>query len=590
MLCGLCCVIPLATFTMAAVPAAGAATFEPRGEVAHRIEIIHQRFLHGQTPEFTKDFVLADVMLCPDYPRRFANYSGDLSGRYIEAMSRLPLPDAAPAFRDLVQDLLQYQKPDGRFGNATLKYTPEEIQLDHMALLWGNGRLLVGLLAYHAAYGDPRVLDAAKRLGEFLLTVRASCADTRVAQRVNDLGAAGMICLTQLIEGLTPLAQATGESRYLDAAEQIVPWFSKERGTQHSHGYLTTLRALLLLHTATHKPEYLRMVEELYGGLVNSPDYLIYGGVREYFGAKGDRDEGCSEGDFVRLSLELWRITGRLDYLERAERCLLNQFYSNQFATGDFGHHLLAARGMAPCVGVGRAWWCCTMHGLRTLRDVLDAAVTVRDGTVRINLFLDGSWSETDRALELAYDVNGPNPKLSIGVKQASASGVPVAVRRPTWADAVTVLMNGQPLAPEEKDGYLWIAAPLRQNDRVEVSFAPRLSLVTREGKALTPEQLSETTVEAALFRGPWLLGVDEADNLLFYGEPWDENQVLLPRAPKCGDGAEGPMRVPCAHVSCEYTHGGFPGKHPLTLRPIAERTTHEPATFAVWLKFRKEP
>ena len=93
----------------------------------------------------------------------------------------------------------------------------------------------------------------------------------------------------------------------------------------------------------------------------------------------------------------------------RAEWCLYNSFYANQFETGDFGHRCFDGRGYMPHPGAGRAWWCCTMHGLRAFRDVLDMVVTPKseypgdDGQpgIRINLLKEGRWSANDMAVRI---------------------------------------------------------------------------------------------------------------------------------------------------------------------------------------------
>jgi hypothetical protein len=89
----------------------------------------------GGVPAFTREFILADVALDP--PRRFNEYSGDLSGRYVEALSVLP-PEGGADLDALVRDILGFQRPDGRFGNPDLRYTAAEIGGPHMAQLWGN--------------------------------------------------------------------------------------------------------------------------------------------------------------------------------------------------------------------------------------------------------------------------------------------------------------------------------------------------------------------------------------------------------------------------------------------------------------------
>ena len=127
------------------------------GELAERIRLTAGRLTRGGRPEYTRDFILADVAL--DRRRRFWEFSGDLSGRYLEALSILP-PPAGPDLGSLARGILAHQREDGRFGDPGLRYVASEIAMPHMALLWGNGRLLVGLLQYHAASKDPQALAA----------------------------------------------------------------------------------------------------------------------------------------------------------------------------------------------------------------------------------------------------------------------------------------------------------------------------------------------------------------------------------------------------------------------------------------------
>ena len=563
---------------------------EPQAELRERIRMIHHRFAQGECPRFTDDFILADVALRADYPRRFSEYSGDLSGRLIGALATVPSTEPGISVEDLVRQCLRHQRPDGRFGNPELEFTPDSIGRDHMALLWGNGRMLVALLEFHASTPDPDVLDAARRLAGFLQTVGRECADPAVAKRVQDLGAAGMICLTNLAEGFVLLAQATGDATYLDAARDSISWL-EPRGRQHSHGYLTTLRAVLMLQEATRDDALLEMVEDAYRDLVASPDYLVYGGVAEYFGGRGDRDEGCSEADFLRLSLQLWRLTGSHEYIDRAERCLLNHFFANQFDNGDFGHHVLFSKGFAPATGTGRAWWCCTMHALRAFRDVLDALVRVDDGTLRVDLFLDAAWSDGDVSLDMTRDLSqDTGPSFTVRVRNAPASETAIAIRQPFWAESMPVTVNGEPIPQTVEEGYVVLRRLWSDGDALEVTPTCLARIETREGKVLRLDEIPSAPVEGALFFGPWLLGVHEATDPFFFGEPWQDNAVILEErlVPDVGTTAAG-LSIPAASFQVDYEHGGFPERCRATLRPVSERSRHGQSTVGVWLRYRRE-
>ena len=395
-----------------------------------------------------------------DTRRRFWNFSGDLSGRWIEALAVLPPAGRSPAdLAPLVARLLAQQRPDGRFGRTDLAFTAAETGNEHMALLWGNGRLLVGLMAYWQATRDAAVLAAARRLAGFLLAVREAAKAPEVMARVEGQGAFGFICFTQLAEGLAMLTQATGDGSYATAAREIVPLLPP-RGVQHSHGYLSTLRGAVLLDEAAGDPAMLAFAERLYGDLVRSSDTTIDGGVMEYFGwgdaanatslaaakaASGafPRNEGCGLSDFVRLSLQLHGATGKVEYLDRAERCLVNAFAHNQFANGDFGSRVYFDQGIQPSPSVDRAWWCCTMHGYRAFRDVLDHAVVERDGTVAVQLFEDVDFRGAKAGLSVRRTPAGLACEVTSGFE-----GV-LAVREPSWADNPSLAWNGKPPRPD---------------------------------------------------------------------------------------------------------------------------------------------
>lgn len=566
----------------------------PGGDLAYRIELTRRRLLEGDVPRFTREFILADVTLDP--LRRFTNFSGDTSGRYIGALAMASPKDAGKQLAPLVDELIRHQKSDGRFGDERLKFTADEIGKEHMALLWGNGRLLVGLLEYHSVSRNRAVLGASIRLGDFLVAVRRQCAEPEVARRVAGQGAHGFICFTQLIEGLVMLARATGEKKYLATAREITPLLPA-RGIEHSHGWLSTLRGGVMLYEATGDDAVLRFTEEKFRELLASPDYTLWGSVYEYFGwddkrytdadrrnivspttGRNPRDEGCSHADFLRLALQLWRVTGKLEYLEIGERCLLNGFYFNQFETGDFGHRVSFARGFKPTESVGCAWWCCTMHGLRAFPDLLDAAATGNDRRIRINLFLEGTWASPQIALKMANN-SRQGQRFDIVIERRGAGEIELCVRQPGWSSETRLAVNGIPVDARPEEGYLIVRRFWKRGDRLTVNFTYRERFRTRDGRVLSRAEIGNQPIEAAFYHGPYLMGVDDTREPLFFGEPWPANIIHLPSPSVSGSSLD---------LTFSYTHDGFRGTHPITLRPVARAIVPTQATVAVWLNYRR--
>ena len=153
----------------------------------------------------------------------------------------------------------------------------------------------------------------------------------------------------------------------------------------------------------------------------------------------------------------------------------------------------------------------------------------------------------------------------------------------------MTVNVGGAPVPVDEQDGYLALPR-VRPGDRVEVAFDHRAWLETRDGQKVSLADVDEE-IEGLLFVGPWLYVADDENEPFFFGEPWKgANVVLLPpqlRAPEKEQEAP-PLTDPARHIAARYVHGGFPGEHPVTLRPIAEQTGQEPSTVATWITYRK--
>ena len=150
--------------------------------------------------------------------------------------------------------------------------------------------------------------------------------------------AVGYICWTNALEGVVELYRVTKDERYLALARSIAERTDRHPA-QHSHGFLTTVRGVVALYRVTGEARYLDQAEALWAGVVESGNVLIQGAVPEMFAPRVKRDEGCSEADWLRLSLDLWEITRQPRYLEQAERTLFNELAMNQFHTGDYGHH-----------------------------------------------------------------------------------------------------------------------------------------------------------------------------------------------------------------------------------------------------------
>lgn len=563
-------------------------------ELDYRLEQVVTRITQGELPRITKDFLLAGLTLDPRFERRFTNYSGDQIGRYLSAMSQTDTTRQSINIHELVDAVITYQKADGRFGADTLAFDVNSIGGPQMALLWGNGRLLTGLMDYNAKYpGNQKVLASARKLGDFLEGVIQACSRPEIINRFKTMGALGFICFTQITEGMVKLYTATGTEKYKKAAETTYPLLP-EFGNQHSHGYLNTLRGVVMLYEATKNPVHLHYVEDIFKKIVTSENYLITGGLPEFFNfygsADGVRDEGCSEADFFMLCLQLWKATGNDKYLDTGEYLLMNHMLYNQFLSGDFGHHVIKQGfGFVTAPAPGQSWWCCNYHGLQALHAAIQAVVTKKDNLRKVNLFYPADYKDDEMSFVL-HKVRNSLPYFELAIGSVTSNSPRLAIRNPYWSRSVTLKLNGITIEPLAAEGYLVINQPLKQGDILHIILHPVLKLVDEERNEIDPDSFSAKPVKAALIYGPWLMCADDVYQNLFMTELSENNIIYLPNDPVLPHAPE--IAVPQAsynpesYLSFDFLKDGTSQTGMVILRPISEISYQDPSNVRYWFYF----
>ena len=552
------------------------------GEWTSRMKLSLDRVRQGGPPSYSEDFILADAV--PQAGRRFTEFSGDVSGRFLGAMAEVEqyTGQVFPELDRVAGKLIKLQKADGHFGAP---FSTPEVRTSDMALMWGNGRLLIGLLEYYRVNPKPEVLACARRLGDCMVALGPRFNTPAVMDKFSgDQVATGYICWTQIIEGLVALNGATADPRYLRLAEAVAA-NTHRYPNQHSHGFVSSLRGILELYRVTHDAKWLAKTEAEWDGIRTSGNLLPEGGLPEIFRPGMERDEGCAEADWLRWNLELWTETHNPRYLDQAELTLFNEFALNQCQNGDFGHHQLTGTGIGNFSA--HAWWCCTFHGLRAFPDVFKAAFHAGPAGLYYDLPVEGQGTVEGLTVE-ANSTLEQNATVTLTVIQSAGRQLTLCLRQPAWASALEVSLNQHPLAGTTTNDYLQLHRTWQRGDTLTVHYP----LLTR----LVP--LPQDKAHVGIRCGPWILGVDQQHDPRFFDEPFEQNQLLLPAETgnqelKLKTVAEAstvaPRSVPVAHRQLRYLPGGYPMEpQTVTLRPIAEATSlADGAAWVFWFEPR---
>jgi DUF1680 family protein len=538
------------------------APWSGQGDLQARYELTLRRVLSGESPAYTEEFLLADAR--PEAVRRFTEYSGDTSGRYIGALAVAArvYGKPFPGLDGLVEKVIALQKPDGYFGAGFHYDKPTD---EDLALLWGNGRLLVGLLEYYRLKPSAPLLAACRRLGDWLVRIGPlmQSAEIRAAFGAQHF-ASSYICWMQQTEGLANLYMVTKDERYRKLAEDVAGVIELRPG-DHVHGGLTSLRGVMDLYKATGDERFLTQCETAWESVARSKDALITGGVPEGWSPNNHRTEGCAEADWVRLNLGLWTATGQRKYLETAERAVFNELAFNQFATGDFGHRVYTDTGL-PGNGAARAWWCCTLHGLRAFPDIHGSVFRSTKDGLWYDLPLDGLIEAAGLSATAESSLKD-NGTVRVTITSAGPGKNSLFIRKPQWAAATDIHIVGAAREYPAGDGYVGLEREWAAGDVIELKYAMSL------------RQFTSGEERVAYFFGPWLLGASAADNPAYFNELTNGNRLERgkEKALAAGRQAKGEFRVPVAATTVAYDPAEYPDQPgSVVLRAVAEQTGQE--------------
>lgn len=464
----------LATISAAVEPPTFPDLATPLGETRLRVQRAYDRLL--APPLDDTAFVLSDLDF--EFKRRFTEYSGDISGRMIGALHACgrTLGQQPPTLEAFVDALPALQKADGHFG-ADQDLAISVNQERDMPILWGNSRMLLALSELYRDEKNAHMLDIAKRLGDYVVNTREFYGRKENFDAVGGKLASGFTtCYPAFIDGMAALASVTGDEKYLKETRFIadLSLIDREFEKHHSHGRLTAYRGMLDLNAITPVPDLVAAVVD--GCKTIQEQYVLAtGGVQEIFDPTYDRDEGCSEADWIRVNVLLWRATGEAKYLDTADHAIRNHMYATQFYNGGFGHSFLRMlkEGGRQYLGGGLghagsdSYWCCSMHCAQVLADTVCWAFAKDAGAVYVT-FLTESRAEfgdikvsAERKARHRWTVDVDAP-----------SRVALRLHVPAWAKSIRV--NGNEMDGEK--GWAEVAAEGRQTFDVVMPDTIRLA------------------------------------------------------------------------------------------------------------------
>ena len=276
--------------------------------------------------------------------------------------------------------------------------------------------------------------------------------------------------------------------------------------------------------------DYLKYAEGFWT-LVVGKHAFITGGTSDMEHFRGDNEldatrtqcncESCCAHNMLKLSKELFKITGDRKYADYYENTLRNAIMGAINAQGAFSYFTPMATGYYKFFGTSEPatnmFWCCTGTGMENYTKLGDSIYFKDEDSLTVNQYVasEAVWEEKNIKLTQNSDVTASDKaEFTVNLlNNAQPVQAKLRLRVPDWAAGdVTVKVNGQAADSNVEEQYFVIDRTWNNNDKVEITYP-------MEVKAFG---LPDNTSVYAFKYGPTVLaaklGTEEWDDTVWAG------------------------------------------------------------------------
>lgn len=371
--------------------------------------------------------------------------------------------------------------------------------------IWSRKYTLWGMLEAYMLLGDQEILDAAKKSTNQLIDML-----DELGLHICETGTFFGVASGSILKPVLILYRLTEDKRYLDFALKIADGF--EGGADCNHIISSALKMLpphlwtcmefadatdyykaighkayetmscfdgiLELYRITGEEKYLKATENFWDLLIKYElNPLMSVGFNDIFlFARSQLDavsEPCDVIHFLRITTELFKLTGNKKYIDMVELSFENALVAGMDRDGKWGARAL--RGNSWHVHGERQSYCklnhCCVDNLpRGFLNVAEMIATTREGEIYVNLYTPSKISSEKVDIQIS---EGYLQYQKLDIKIDAKTDMYVNFRLPAWSKSF--VLNGNPQNCE--NGYCRVAVPCGEG-RFTLEFDHNLRVI----------------------------------------------------------------------------------------------------------------
>ena len=356
-------------------------------------------------------------------------------------------------------------------------------------------KIMAGLLDAYEFAGNEQALTVASRLGDWVYS-RTSTWSTATQRKVLNVEYGGMNDCLYKLYAFTKAESHLSAAHSFDELSLFDPLYQGRDILNGRHANTTIPKIIGALNRyivlGESEAYYLQVAENFWDMVVNNHSYITGGNSEwEHFGAPnildGERTncncETCNTYNMLKLSRELFKITGKRKYSDYYENTYINAILSSQNPeTGMTTYFQPMATGYFKVYGSPtNHFWCCTGSGMENFSKLGDSIYYKDENSVYITRYTSSilSWDEKDLVITQTADVPS-NDTVTITVTTDSKDPVTadLVLRVPDWCNGTpTTVINGTEVTDfTVTNGFLRLSRNWSDGDCIEYTLPAKLT------------------------------------------------------------------------------------------------------------------
>lgn len=415
--------------------------------------------------------------------------------------------------KHLIEETLKNQEPDGYIGML-----PPEKRTWGLWDIHEQGYIIQGLVADYRLFGEERSLEAAQKLGDYLIRRWPTKPSDWVKDR--QLPCSEDLALTGFERSILVLYGVTNDRRYLDLCVQqlkTADWnLDIVLGRRwpilgHVYSYLSHCLAQLELYRLQPADQLLEPTRRAMDFMTAQDGMAITGGAgqdecwTDDQNGRGNLGETCATTYQIFVYDSLLRLQGDPLWGDLMERTLYNAAFAAQSPDGR------RLRYYAPFAG-DRVYfdpdsYCCPNNYRRLIAILPQLIYYQMDKGLVVNLYTASQATLEkvgDATVVIRQETDYPSSgHVMLYIEPSQPVVFPVLLRIPRWCDGATIAINGKPSdTPVQAGGFWKIEREWNRGDTVTLDLPMKWRFIagrkTQAGRA-------------AVMRGPMLYTLNPA-------------------------------------------------------------------------------